>query len=236
MISAASAAVALAQVGFCWNCVHLARQQVDVVLNHVEPALRRRQPCYPVHPTHVAMQRRGKRQGLGEATWSAVLHLCPLARQARAHILRHVDILARPEGQASHQEPVSALPKCPKVSVDLVSSGNREAPARTACSPVGCTACPRRPGPACIAGSIAPLPSARWGPRGVEDGWWTSLPSVTAAARKIGLKKASTASSRTKSGQTLARGSDHQTGPAGVALASYQSLGPTPTQPGPQTY
>ncbi len=33
------------------------------------------------------------------------LSLGPLARLARAHILHHVDILARPEGQALHKQP-----------------------------------------------------------------------------------------------------------------------------------
>ncbi len=80
--------------------MYLARQQVDVVLNHVEPALRRRQPGDPVHPNHPAAAR-GKLQGMEEATRSAVLCLGPLARLARAHVLRHVDILA----QASHQRP-----------------------------------------------------------------------------------------------------------------------------------
>jgi hypothetical protein len=84
--------------------VRLARQQVDVVLNHVEPALRRRQPGDPAYPNHPAAVR-GKRQGMEEATRSAMLRLGPLARLARAHVLRHVDILDHPEGQASHQRP-----------------------------------------------------------------------------------------------------------------------------------
>ena len=85
--------------------VHLARQQVDVVLillNHVEPGLRRRQPGDPVHPNHPAAPR-GERQGIEEATRFAVLRLGPLARLARAYVLRHVDVLPHPEGQASNQ-------------------------------------------------------------------------------------------------------------------------------------
>jgi hypothetical protein len=84
--------------------VHLALQQVDVVLNHVEPCLSRWQPCNPVHLNHASTPR-GKLQGMEEANRSAVLRLGLLARLARAHVLRHVDILAHTQGQASHQRP-----------------------------------------------------------------------------------------------------------------------------------
>ncbi len=84
--------------------MHLALQQVDVVLDHVEPARRRRQACNPVHPDHPAPQG-GERQGMDQPARAAVLSLHPLARLARADILDHIVILPHPEGEAAYQRP-----------------------------------------------------------------------------------------------------------------------------------
>ena len=84
--------------------MHLARQQIEVVLNHVEPALRRRQPSDPVHPNHPAAPR-GERQGVEEATRSAMLRLGPLARLAHAQVLGNVLVLPHPEGEAANERP-----------------------------------------------------------------------------------------------------------------------------------
>jgi hypothetical protein len=78
--------------------VHLAGEEVDVVLHRVETSRRRRQPCDPVRPDHPAPAR-WQRQGVEEPTWAAVLRLGPLASLARAHVLGDRDVLTHPEGE-----------------------------------------------------------------------------------------------------------------------------------------
>jgi hypothetical protein len=130
-----------------------------------------------------------------EATWSAVLRLCPLARLARARVLRHVDILPNPEGQASHQRPrlgpakvpserlVMALPEY--LRVQPAARGDAQ-PVHGALAPTVQQAASHHEG------------GAREAPRMAVPCLSTGLPSVAAAPRKMGPKKASTASSCTK--------------------------------------
>jgi hypothetical protein len=134
-----------------------------------------------------------------EATLSAVLRLGLLARLARAHVLRHVDILAHTQGQASHQRPrlgpakVSA--KLPIVALAKHLRAQLSA-ARWDAQPVH--------------SSLAPLVQqaalhhkrsaggAREALRMAVPCLSTGLPSVAATPYKMGPKKASTTSSRTK--------------------------------------
>ena len=104
--------------------MHLARQQVDVVLDHVEARGRRRQPGDPVHPDHPAAPRR-RRQGIDKPVRAAVLRLGALARLARAHrdVVGDVDVLAHPQGQRP------GLGKVPPERAVVVTRG---APARAA--------------------------------------------------------------------------------------------------------
>jgi len=94
------------------DSVHLARQQVDVVLNHVEPSHCRRQASNPVNPNHPAPPR-WQWQGVKETAWAAMLRLHPLARLARAYVLGDIEILPHPKGQAAHQRPRLGAPKVP---------------------------------------------------------------------------------------------------------------------------
>ncbi len=75
-----------------------------MVLDHVEPSLRRWQPGDPVHSDHPAPPQ-GQRQGVEEPTRPAVLGFGALARLARSHVLSDIDVLSHPKGEAPHQRP-----------------------------------------------------------------------------------------------------------------------------------
>ncbi len=79
------------------DSVHLAGEQVNVVLDHVEPVRRRLQPCDPVHPDHPAQQR-WQLQGMEKPTRAAVLGFGALAWLARSHVLSYINVLAHPKG------------------------------------------------------------------------------------------------------------------------------------------
>ncbi len=98
MISATSAAVAVARVGTACT----SRQEVNVSLDNVEAALRRRQPGDPVHSNHPTPSRR-ERQRVEQAPWAAVFRPGQLARLARVHVLGDVDVLSYPEGKAANK-------------------------------------------------------------------------------------------------------------------------------------
>ena len=117
--------------------MNLPRQQIDVILDHVEPALRRRQSGDPVHPNHPAPPR-GKWQGMEEAAWAAVLRFHPLARLARADILGDVKVLPHPEGKATNQRPRLGPSKVPpdRPIMALAQHLGPQAPARRDAQPV----------------------------------------------------------------------------------------------------
>ena len=84
--------------------MNLAGEAADAVPNHVETSRRRWQPCDPIHPDHPAAPP-WQRQGVQQSARAAVLSLGALARLARPHVLGDVDVLAHPEGDATHQRP-----------------------------------------------------------------------------------------------------------------------------------
>jgi hypothetical protein len=101
------------------------------------------------------------------STVAAVLRLGPLARLARVHVLRHIYILAHPEGLALHQQPHLCPAKVSaKLPVVALAKHLRAQPAaRWDAKPVHCALAP----PVQQAASHHKR-SARLGPLGIEDG------------------------------------------------------------------
>ncbi len=105
----------------------LPREEVNVILDHVEPGLRRLQPGDPVHPNHSTPQRR-ERQGMEEAARTAVLCHGPLASLARAHLLGDVAVLPTHKASLPTSDPVLARPKCPPSAVMALAEHLRPKP------------------------------------------------------------------------------------------------------------
>jgi hypothetical protein len=109
--------------------VHLAGYQVHVVLNHVKPRRRRRQPGDPVYPDHPAPPG-SKLQGVEKPPWAAMLRLGTLARLARPHVLGDLDVLAHPKGEAPYQRSCFGAPEVsPKRAVVALAEHLRPQPA-----------------------------------------------------------------------------------------------------------
>ena len=81
-----------------------ARQEVDMILNHVKSCRRCREPGNPVHPYHPSASGR-QRERVEEPARPAVVRLGALARLTGAYMFRDVDVLAHPEGEAANQRP-----------------------------------------------------------------------------------------------------------------------------------
>jgi hypothetical protein len=94
-----------------------------MVLNHVEPALRKIFNPDPTPP-------RWQRQGVEEPTRAAVLGFGALARLARSHVLGHVDVLTDPKGEATHRRPHLGAPEVsPERAVVALAENLRAQPA-----------------------------------------------------------------------------------------------------------
>ena len=95
--------------------MHLTREKVHVILNHVESSSRRLQAGDPVHPHHPAAARL-EGQRVDGTPRAAVRGLGALTSLTSTYVFCHVDVLADPERKAPHERPgtersVMALPE-----------------------------------------------------------------------------------------------------------------------------